>query len=190
MEENSIEKSLSDSLQKPYFTFVWAEDKNGLIGKEGTLPWNLPNEMKHFVEVTMDDVVVMGRKTYESIPNRPLKNRVNIVLTSNEDYEAPGAIVVHSKQAILDYVKDIEKPLHIIGGTTLFNLFIDEVDLLYRTVVEESFEGDTYMPEINYRYFRVVDSKEGVVDEKNIYPHHFFLKEKKKLSQPFDAQTN
>lgn len=184
--ENMTEKSLSESLKKPYFTFVWAEDKNGLIGKEGTLPWNLPNEMKHFVEVTMDDVVVMGRKTYESIPNRPLKNRVNIVLTSNEDYEAPGAIVVHSKQAIMDYVKDIEKPIHVIGGTTLFELFLEEVDVLYRTVVEEAFEGDTYMPEINYRYFRVVDSKEGIVDSKNIYSHHFFLYERKKLSQPFE----
>lgn len=190
MEDKSLEKSLSDSLRKPYFTFVWAEDENGLIGREGTLPWDLPNEMKHFVEVTMNDVVVMGRKTYESIPVRPLKNRVNIVLTTDENYDAPGAIVVHSKEAILDYVKDIEKPIHIIGGTTLFNLFIEEVDLLYRTVVEESFEGDTYMPDINYRYFRVVDSKEGIVDEKNIYPHHFFLYERKKIAQPFEPLKN
>ncbi len=189
MEEKNIENKHSHLLDKPYFTFVWAEDKNRLIGREGVLPWNLPNEMKHFVNVTMGDVVVMGRKTYESIPNRPLKNRINIVLTSNENYEAPGAIVLHSKEEILNYVKNIEKPIHIIGGTTLFELFMDEVDLLYRTVVEEEFEGDTYMPEIDYKYFRVVDSKDGVVDEKNIYPHQFFLYERKKPAKPFDGKA-
>lgn len=186
MEEKNIENCWSQSLEKPYFTFVWAEDKNKLIGQEGKLPWHLPNEMKHFVNVTMNDVVVMGRKTYESIPNRPLKNRVNIILTNNKSYEAPGAIVLHSKEEIMEYVKDLDKPVHIIGGTTLFDLFIDEVDLLYRTVVDEEFIGDTYMPDINYKYFRVIDSKEGTVDEQNIYPHHFFIYERKKPLKPAD----
>ncbi len=188
MEEKKIENCWTHTLEKPYFTFVWAEDKNGVIGRDGTLPWHLPNEMKHFVNVTINDVVVMGRKTYESIPKRPLKNRVNIVLTSNKNYEAPGAIVVHSKQDILQYVKEIEKPIHIIGGSSLFEMFIDEVDILYRTVVEEEFQGDTYMPEINYRYFRVVDSKEGIVDEKNKYPHQFFIYERKQPARPFSDE--
>lgn len=185
MEEKNIENS-SKEIDRPYFTFVWAEDQNGLIGKEGTLPWNLPNEMKYFVKVTTGDVVVMGRKTYESIPNRPLKNRINIVLTSNKEYQADGAIVCHSKEEIVNYVKDLDKPIHIIGGTTLFEMFIDEVNVLYRSIVYEEFEGDTYMPKIDYKHFRVVDITPGVVDEENLYPHDFFVYERKKFVNPFD----
>lgn len=185
MEEKNIENCWSKQLEKPYFTFVWAEDEKGLIGREGTLPWHLPNEMKYFVKVTTGDVVVMGRKTYESIPNRPLKNRVNIVLTRDETYEAPGAIVCHTKEEIMEVVKDIEKPIHIIGGTSLFDMFMDEVNVLYRTVVYETFEGDTYMPKIDYKYFRVFESKEGTVDEKNIYPHQFYVYERKQPIQLF-----
>lgn len=185
MDEKKSENGWSPQLEKPYFTFVWAEDQNGLIGREGRLPWHLPNEMKHFVEVTTGGVVVMGRKTYESIPNRPLKNRINIVLTRDKSYEANGAIVCHTKEEIMDYVKDIQKPIHIIGGISLFDMFIDEVDLLYRTVVYESFAGDTYMPNIDYKYFRVLESKEGDVDEENVYPHQFYLYKRKQAAQPF-----
>lgn len=186
MDEKNLENCWSDEIDRPYFTFVWAEDKNRLIGREGTLPWNLPNEMKYFVKVTTGDVVVMGRKTYESIPNRPLKNRINIVLTSNEDYEANGAVVCHSKEDIMDYVKDIKKPIHIIGGTTLFNMFIEEVNVLYRTIVYEEFEGDTFMPEIDYKHFRVVEVTPGVVDKDNLHAHEFFVYERKKIVNPFE----
>lgn len=188
MEEKNLNQKISKHLTEPYFTFVWAEDRNGLIGREGQLPWHLPNEMQHFVDVTTGDVVVMGRKTYESIPNPPLKNRINIVLTSNKEYQADGAVICHTKEDILNYVKDIEKPIHIIGGTSLFEMFIDEVNVLYRTIVYEEFEGDTYMPKIDYKYFRVIDSREGVVDEENVYPHEFFVYERKQLANPFEEK--
>jgi len=78
------------------------------------------------------------------------------------------------------------KPIHIIGGVSIFNLFKDEVNILYRTIIEESFVGDTYMPEMDYKYFRVIDVTEGIVDEKNIYPHRFFVYERKKLMDLFN----
>lgn len=185
MDHKNIEESRSNDLTTPYFTYVWAEDENGLIGKDGRLPWNLPNEMKYFVKVTTGDVVVMGRKTYESIPNRPLKNRVNIVLTSNKDYKADGAIICHSKEEIMEAVRDVQKPIHIIGGTSLFDMFIEEVNLLYRTIVYDEFDGETFMPQINYKNFRVVEVIPGLVDEENIYPHDFFVYERKKFVYPF-----
>lgn len=185
MAERSIENCWSQQIETPYFTFVWAEDENGLIGREGQLPWHLPNEMKHFVKVTTGDVVVMGRKTYESIPNRPLKNRLNIVLTRNKNYEADGAIVCHTKEEVMEAVKDVKKPVHIIGGVSLFEMFLDEVNLLYRTIVYDTFEGDTYMPDLDYKYFRVFYTEHGVVDEKNKHEHQFFVYERKKLAQPF-----
>lgn len=187
MEEKNIEDCRTNRLSGLYITYVWAEDQEGLIGRDGQLPWNLPNEMKHFVEVTTGDVVVMGRRTYESIPVRPLKNRVNIILTRDKTYEAPGAIVCHTKEDIMKAIEGLDKPIHIIGGTSLFEMFIDEVDVLHRTVVEETFEGDTYMPKIDYKYFRVVDSKDGIVDEENIYPHRFYVYERKNLAKPFDS---
>lgn len=182
MGEN-IEGQCCQKLKAPYMTFVWAEDSNGLIGNAGDLPWNLPSDMKHFKNVTMNDVVVMGRKTYESIPVRPLKNRINIVLTNNENYIADGAIVCHSKEDVLNYLKEnkIEKPVHIIGGISAFEMFKDEVSILYRTIIDETFEGDTYMPKIDYKYFRCIDITDGTVDEKNLYPHRFLVYERKKF---------
>ena len=185
---DKIEVRCCQNLKTPYITFIWAEDKNGLIGKAGNLPWNLPADMKFFKETTMNDVVVMGRKTYESIPKRPLKNRINIVLTKQLDYKADGAIVCHSKEDVLNYIqeKQLQKPIHVIGGVSVFNLFKEEVNILYRTIIDETFKGDTYMPEINYKYFRVIDVTEGVVDEKNIYSRRFFIYERKKLVSIFN----
>ena len=185
---DKIEDQCCQDLTTPYMTFVWAEDENGLIGNAGDLPWSLPADMKFFKETTIDGVVVMGRKTYESIPKRPLKDRINIVLTNQLDYEADGAIVCHSKEDVLDYIqeKQLNKPIHIIGGVSIFNLFKDEVNILYRTIIEESFVGDTYMPEMDYKYFRVIDVTEGIVDEKNVYPHRFFVYERKKLMDLFN----
>lgn len=154
-------------------TFVWAEDENGLIGKEGTLPWHLPADMAFFKKVTLTGNVAMGRKTLESIPNPPLKNRVNYVMTRNKDFFMDGVEVCHTKEALLEKSSTSKKPLHIIGGVSLFNEFIEEVDMLYRTVIHDSFEGDTYIPTIDYSQFELIEEKEGVMDEKNRHPHTF-----------------
>lgn len=176
------------SVKAPYISFVWAEDTEGLIGRDNDLPWVLPGEMKHFVEVTTGGVVVMGRKTYEGIPNPPLKNRINIVMTRNPEFKAEGVVVCHSKEEVLEYLKkeQIEKPIHIIGGTALFELFNEEVNVLYRTIIHEVFDGDTYMPEINYQDFRCVDSADGVLDRKNKYAHRFYLYERKNPINVFE----
>ncbi|WP_423189363.1 dihydrofolate reductase [Alkalibacterium sp. f15] len=160
-------------------TFVWAEDENGVIGKNGELPWHLPADMQFFKRVTLTGDVVMGRKTLESIPNPPLKNRANFVLTSNKNFSLQGVNVCHSKSEILEATKESEKPLHVIGGVSLFELFIEDVDMLYRTVIHESFEGDTNMPPIDYTKFELIEEKQGHVDEKNKYPHTFQIFKRK-----------
>ncbi|SFC64095.1 dihydrofolate reductase [Alkalibacterium subtropicum] len=160
-------------------TFVWAEDENGLIGKNGELPWHLPADMQFFKEVTLTGDVVMGRKTLDSIPNPPLKKRENFVLTSNPSFDLEGIHVCHSKKEILDKTEDSKKPLHVIGGVSLFELFIDDVDMLYRTVIHDSFEGDTYMPAIDYSQFELIEEKKGAVDAKNKHPHTFQIFKRK-----------
>jgi dihydrofolate reductase len=154
--------------------YVWAEDENKLIGRDKALPWRLPADIKFFKDVTMQGDIVTGRKTYETIPNRPLPGRRNIVLTLQADYEAPGAIVVHSKEEILALEKENDEDLYIIGGGTLFRMFEDEVDVLYRTVIHDTFEGDTYFPpDFDYTPFERVESWDGPVDGKNKYPHTY-----------------
>ncbi|WP_271397683.1 dihydrofolate reductase [Salinicoccus roseus] len=154
--------------------YVWAEDENKLIGRDKALPWRLPADIKFFKDVTMQGDIVTGRKTYETIPNRPLPGRRNIVLTLQADYEAPGAIVVHSKEEILALEKENDEDLYIIGGGTLFRMFEDEVDVLYRTVIHDTFEGDTYFPQdFDYTPFERVEAWPGPVDERNKYPHTY-----------------
>lgn len=155
-------------------TFVWTEDENQLIGQANQLPWHLPADLKHFKAVTVGDAVLMGRKTYETLPIKPLPNRRNIILTRNKDYVAPGAEVFHSKEAILSAVDTDQQTLHIIGGGEIFKLFIDEVDELYQTIIEGDFEGDTYFPTLDFSEFELLSEKEGIVDEANRHPHTFY----------------
>lgn len=185
MSDGKIKHKRNRELSAPYFTFVWAEDKNGLIGQNADLPWHLPNDLKHFKAVTSNDVVLMGRKTYESIPKRPLVNRTNIVLTRNKDYKAEGAIICHSKAEVLEYIKNIKKPIHVIGGATIYEMFVDDVSVLYRTIIDEEFIGDTYMTPIDYKYFRCIEVADGMVNDQNKYPHEFFIYERKQSVDPF-----
>ncbi|WP_225422996.1 dihydrofolate reductase [Companilactobacillus jidongensis] len=154
-------------------SFVWAEDQNHVIGKNGTLPWSMPNDLKHFRDVTAHHTIVMGRKTYESFPNGPLPNRLNIVISRNSDYQVPESVVVLTdKNRLSDYVQDDEEVM-VIGGASIFEMFKDEVDRLYLTRIDHEFDGDVKMIDLDYNKFKLTEKKEGAVDDKNIYPYTF-----------------
>ncbi|MGM0199714.1 dihydrofolate reductase [Enterococcus sp. DIV1314a] len=152
---------------------LWAEDLQGVIGKDQTLPWHLPNDLKYFKEMTIGKTIVMGRTTFEGMGSRPLPNRQTIVLTRNPDYQAEGVTVMHSVDDVLAYAKTKEEPTMIIGGAVVFQDFLPYYDLLYRTVIEENFSGDTYFPSINWNEWELRTWKQGVTDEKNKYAHRF-----------------
>ena len=154
-------------------TFVWAESKNGVMGKDGSVPWYLPADLKFFKEITMTGDMLMGRVTFDSFPKGALPGRKNYVMTRNTDYERPGAIILHSKDEALAVAKESDKPLHIIGGPTIFKQFLREVDVLYRTVLHKDFDGDTHVPEIDYSQFELVEEWDGPLDEKNTIPHTY-----------------
>ncbi|MGA4718883.1 dihydrofolate reductase [Fictibacillus nanhaiensis] len=155
-------------------SFVVAMDENRAIGKDNDLPWYLPNDLKHFKNVTMGKPIVMGRKTYESI-GKPLPGRENIVVTRDEHYQAEGTTVVHSVEEVIH--KEAEE-LCVIGGTEIFKLFMPVADRLYVTEIHHTFDADTYFPEINRDEWREVSRESGTVDEKNKYPHDFVVYEK------------
>lgn len=154
--------------------YVVAYSKNRVIGKEGKLPWHLPNDLKHFKNITEGKTVVMGKKTYLSI-GKPLTNRKNVVMTRSRDFHSEGVDVAHSKEEVLSYKED----LYIIGGEQIYSLFFDVVDRLYITEIDIVVEGDTFFPDWDRSQFRLVEKKEGILDEKNPFPHTFYIYERK-----------
>ena len=150
---------------------IWAEDEQGAIGKDGGLPWRLPNDMKFFKDTTMGHTVLMGRKTFESMKRRPLPGRNNIVLTRQKDYEASGATVIHDLDSLHTMIKG--KDMYVIGGSEIYQMFLPLADVLWRTKIIGDFDGDTFFPAVNWNEWQVEEEIDGILDEKNIYPHVF-----------------
>ena len=124
--------------------------KNNCIGINGDLPWHIPEDMAHFKKITTGHTVIMGRKTWESIPQkyRPLPNRKNIVLTRNTHYDVPSDVMVCSSLSeALDKTKDTH--IFLIGGSSVYTEGITKADRLHITHVHKHIDGDTFFPEID-----------------------------------------
>ena len=163
-------------------SIIVAIDENNVIGKDNTLIWHLPADMKYFKEKTSGHCVISGRKNYESIPEkfRPLSNRTNIVITRQKNYNAPGTIVVGSIEEAIEKAKQQnENEIFIIGGAEIYRQSIHLADKLYVTKIHHSFQGDVFFPPIKASEWKEVDLKKGIVDEKNKYEHDFIVYQKK-----------
>lgn len=136
---------------------ICAISKNNVIGKENNLPWNIGDDLKRFKELTSNNIIVMGRKTYESI-GRPLPNRRNIVLSNDTDLKIENVEVVNSSQKVLDlyYKNKGEEDLYVIGGTYIYDLFLDNCEYLNITFIDKEFEGDAYFPKINWQEWELI----------------------------------
>lgn len=150
---------------------IWAQDKNGLIGKEDRLPWHLPADLQYFKAKTLGQTIVMGRRTFEGMGGRALPQRQTVVLTSNPDYQAADVQILHSPEEVLSLARSRE--VFIVGGASIYQWFLPHCQRLYRTVIDEAFEGDTYFPPVDWYRWQLVARKAGKMDEKNIYPHRF-----------------
>ena len=121
--------------------FLWAQDRTGIIGKDGHLPWHLPDDLHYFRAQTVGKIMVVGRRTYESFPKRPLPERTNVVLTHQVDYQAPGAVVLHDVPEVFAYAKQHpDQDLVIAGGAQIF-------------------DGDTKMIPLDWDAFTKVSSR-------------------------------
>lgn len=142
-------------------SIIVAKSKNNVIGSNGSIPWDIPKDLKYFKELTEGNTVIMGRKTYESLPKdkKPLPNRINIVITRDINFTANGCMVVGSlEEAILKI--DNRKDTFIIGGGEIYKQAINFVDKIYITEINDEYEGDTYFPEISDKW-NLVDVKES-----------------------------
>ena len=130
---------------------IAAVDVNWAIGNKNRLLTSIPADMKFFREKTMGHVVVMGRKTLESFPNGlPLKNRVNIVLTANRSYKVKDAIIVHTKEELLEELKKYDSnELYVIGGGSIYEMLIPYCVTAYITKIDHAYAADTYFPNLD-----------------------------------------
>jgi dihydrofolate reductase len=130
---------------------IVAMDSEGGIGKNNDLMWHLPKDMKFFKDTTQGQIVVMGRKNYDSIPEkyRPLPNRLNVVLTRNEHFNAPDCLVFHSLETCLKHFEEeTERIVFIIGGGEIYRMALesDMLDEMYITHVHHRYEAETFFP--------------------------------------------
>ncbi|WP_336068066.1 dihydrofolate reductase [Nitratireductor rhodophyticola] len=149
---------------------VVAMAENGVIGREGGLPWRLSTDLKRFKAITMGKPVVMGRKTWESI-GKPLPGRRNIVVTRQADYDAEGAECVSSLDVALALAAGGEAgaDVCVIGGGQIYAEAIDKADRLHVTHVDAQIEGDTVFPEIAPEIWEEVSREEVPAGEKDVY---------------------
>lgn len=146
---------------------------NGCIGRDGDLPWRLPDDLKRFKQLTLGNPIIMGRKTWESI-GRPLPGRLNIVVTRQRGYAAEGCIVVGSLDEAQQVAASSGAALaSIIGGAELYALALPCCDLLHLTRVHAEVEGDTFFPPIDWKHFHLVESEAHPADEKHAYAFTF-----------------
>ncbi len=125
---------------------IAAMARNRVIGCKGRLPWSLPEDLRRFRELTWGHPVLMGRKTYESI-GKPLPGRLNIILTRNPDYEAPGCTVVSDLNSAFEAAGQMPEPLFVIGGEQIYRLCLPVADTLRLTLIPREVEGDAFFPE-------------------------------------------
>ena len=159
---------------------IAAVDKNWAIGRNNKLLVSIPDDMKFFRETTTGKVVVMGRKTLESFPGKkPLKNRVNIVLTGDRSYQADGAVIVHDMEELHEELKKYpSEDIYVIGGESIYKQLLDECDVAHITKIDFAYEADAWFPNLDEKVAWVVtaDSEEHTYFD---LEYHFYKYEKK-----------
>jgi len=149
--------------EKPRIAFVLAMSRNRVIGANGGLPWRMPSDLKRFKALTMGKPVIMGRKTWESLPRKPLPGRTNIVVTRQRDYQAPGAIVVATTTEALSRAAELNPDeIAVIGGGEIFTQLMPFADRLYLSEIDLDAPGDTLFP--------TLDPKEWQEISREIHP--------------------
>ena len=162
-------------------SMIAALSENRVIGKNNDLPWKLPDDMKFFMQKTQGHHTIMGRRNYDSIPLKfkPLPNRVNIVVTRQANFEAPGCTVVDSLEKGIEISrKNAESETFIIGGAEIYTLGLPYARRLYLTEIRADIKGDTFFPPINMKEWRETSRQHHGKDERHAYEFDFVVYEK------------
>jgi dihydrofolate reductase len=136
-------------------SLVYAQSRNGIIGSHGKLPWRLPSDLKRFKQVTMGKPIIMGRKTWDSLPRKPLPGRLNIVITRQKDFAAEGATVVSDVAGAMAAAGEVPE-ICVIGGGQIYAAFLPLATRVYLTEIDLEVQGDTFAPTLKSPPWREV----------------------------------
>lgn len=161
---------------------IVAKASNNVIGDKNNLIWHLPNDLKHFKNLTTGHPIIMGRKTYESL-GRPLPNRTNIIITRDQNFIDDQIIITHSLEQAFAKANEIQEDVFVIGGGEIYKQAMEYVDVIYLTEVHHEFNGDTYFPEIDEESFEEVERVHHMKDEKHPYSYSFITYKRIKESE-------
>jgi len=158
---------------------IAAIGNNFELGRNNQLLCHLPADLKRFKEITLGYPVLMGDKTWESLPIKPLPKRKNIVITLNKNATYADCDIVHTLEDAVELVNHEEKAF-IIGGATIYKLFINKIETLYLTRIEANFEADVFFPTLDFKQWLLVSDEMYEKDEKNAYNMRFQVYKKQK----------
>ena len=149
-------------------SIIVAIAENNVIGKDNKLLWHVPEDLKRFKSITSGNIIIMGRKTFESLPG-VLPSRKHIIITRDENYSVdnPNVEVIHNLSQVINTYKNPSKHAFIIGGGDIYKQVIHIVDKIFLTKIYESFEGDTTFPQIDFNEFNIEFESEVYTSEKN-----------------------
>lgn len=160
------------------YSIIVAADENNGIGINNKLPWHISDDLKYFKRLTKDKVVLMGRKTWESLPVKPLPNRINIVLTHNKDYVAQGAQMINSIDEALRHCQQYDE-IFVMGGVEIYKQFLSHAHKIYITRIHSTFLVDAYFPDIETDDWNLISKQHHPKNENNVYGYSFLTYEKK-----------
>ncbi len=155
----------------PVISLIAALADNRVIGRDNHLLWHLPTDLRHFKQLTLHKAIVMGRKTWESLPGL-LPQRTHIVISRNPDYNAPGCILVPSPEAAIQAAGAVPE-IMVMGGAAIYRYMLPLADFMYLTLVHQSFRGDARFPEWDPAQWRETGREDFPADENNPYRFSF-----------------
>ncbi len=163
-------------------SIIVAIAENNAIGKDNKLLWHIRDDLKLFKRTTLGHVIVMGRKSYESI-GRPLPGRTNVVVTRNEHYRPDGVEVFSSLKSVFEHFSKTEKEIFVIGGGEIYRQTLETAHILHISHVETRVEdADTYFPEVNWEDWEMTDEEKYEKDERNDFPFIYKVYNRKQPS--------
>ncbi len=136
-------------------SLIYAQSRNGIIGRDGGLPWHISSDLKRFKELTLGKPIIMGRKTWDSLPRKPLPGRLNIVVTRQHGFVAEGAHVVQSVDAAIALAGDAAE-ICVIGGAEIYRQMLPRARRIYLTEVDLVAEGDAHAPHLDPAAWKTV----------------------------------
>jgi len=163
------------------FSFVVAAAENDAIGKENRMLWHLPNDLKFLKNITWGMPVLMGRKSFDALGNKPLNGRANIILTRQKDYKAAGVVVVNKiKDATFFAEQNDYKEIMVLGGGEIYKMLMPKATKIYLTRVHASFpDADAFFPSIDESKWTLISKQDFDADEKHAYAYSFEVWERK-----------